>query len=93
MSENPTFDTVEMLYTLLNRKTSTAVSLSERLNQVAEWYIRENGEESTARIPVTEYFAPRSLDFKHGNYVVMDGVYHSYLFIPSGRYRNRVPAG
>lgn len=93
MSENPTFDTVEMLYTLLNRKTSTTVSLSERLNQVAEWYIRENGEESTARIPVTEYFAPRSLDFKHGNYVVMDGVYHSYLFIPSGRYRNRVPAG
>lgn len=93
LSDNPTQDTVEMLYLLLNRKTSTTVPLSERLNKVAEWYIRENGEDSTARIPVSEYFAPESLDFRHGNYVVMDGVYHTYLFIPSARYRNRVPAG
>lgn len=93
ISDNPTQDTVEMLYLLLNRKTSTTVSLSQRLNQVAEWYIRENGEESTGRIPVAEYFAPESLDFRHGNYVIMDGVYHTYLFVPSARYRNRVPAG
>ena len=93
ISDNPTQDTVEMLYLLLNRKTSTTVSLSQRLNQVAAWYIRENGEESTGRIPVAEYFAPESLDFRHGNYVIMDGVYHTYLFVPSARYRNRVPAG
>ena len=42
-SDNPTQDMVEMLYLLLNRKTSATVSLSQRLNQVAEWYPREWG--------------------------------------------------
>lgn len=95
MSENPTFDTVEMLYTLLNRKTSTTVSLSERLNQVAEWYIRENGEESTARIPVTEYFAPRRLDFKHGKeengdlYIYGHNMKNGTMFAMLFRYQNK----
>ena len=93
LSENPTEDTAEMLYILLNRKSSTTEPFSERLNQVVNWYLRENGEESTGRIPVTELFAPKTLDFRHGSYNVMDGVYHSYLFIPTGRYRTRVPTG
>ena len=29
----------------------------------------------------------------HDKYVIVDGVYHAYLYIPSGRYRSRVPAG
>lgn len=93
LSENPTEETAEIFYLLLNRKTSTRTSFSDRLNEVVAWHIRENGEESAARIPITEMFAPRELDFRHGNYVVIDGVYHTYLFVPSGRYRNRVPAG
>ena len=93
LSENPTEETAEIFYLLLNRKTSTRTSFSDRLNEVVAWYIRENGEESAARIPITETFAPRELDFRHGNYVVIDGMYHTYLFVPSGRYRNRVPAG
>lgn len=93
LSENPTEETAEIFYLLLNRKSSTRTSFSERLNEVVAWHIRENGEESAARIPITEMFAPRELDFRHGNYVVIDGVYHTYLFVPSGRYRNRVPAG
>ena len=93
LSENPTVETAELLYTLLNRKSSQTVGFGERLNQVAEWYFRENGEESVGRIPIGECVAPKEMDFRHGNYVVLDGVYHSYLFIPSGRYRFRVPAG
>ena len=104
LSENPTEETAEIFYLLLNRKTSTRTSFSDRLNEVVTWHIRENGEESaapisltemvdSARIPITEMFAPRELDFRHGNYVVIDGLYHTYLFVPSGRYRNRVPAG
>ena len=91
--ENATEGTAELLYTLLNRRTSQTESFSKRLNAVADWYIRENGAGSVERIPVTEFFAPKELDFRHGSYVVLDGVYHTYLFIPSGRYRFRVPAG
>ena len=25
--------------------------------------------------------------------MILDGIYHAYLYIPSGRYRSRVPAG
>ena len=93
LSENPTEETAQMLYLLLNRKSSTVMSFSQRLNQVVDFYIRENGEESVGRIPITEFIAPRELDFRHGTYVKMDGVCHSYLFIPSARYRMQVPAG
>ena len=93
LPENPTEAAGEILYMLLNRTTSTSVSFSDRLNEVVSWYIRENGMESTGHIPITEFLAPKVLDFRHGSYVCMDGVYHTYLFIPSGRYRGRVPAG
>ncbi|MBR5501452.1 MAG: hypothetical protein IKV55_00310, partial [Oscillospiraceae bacterium] len=33
---------------------------------------------------------PKYMDFTHGNYVRMDGVYHSYLLIPSSGYRTHV---
>ena len=93
LSENPTVETAELLYTLLNRKSSQTVGFGERLNQVVDWYFRENGEESVGRISIGECVAPKEMDFRCGNYVVLDGVYHAYLFIPSGRYRLRVPAG
>ena len=93
LADNPTLETAEILYLLLNRRTATAKTFADRLNEVAVWYIRENGEESAGRIPLRDAVAPVALDFTHGSYVVIDGVYHTYLFIPSGRYRMQVPAG
>lgn len=90
--EHDTQACVEVLYHILNRRTSTMKTLNQHMNEVVAWYIRENGEESVENIPITEFFAPESIDFKHGNYIVMDGVYHTYLFIPSAGYRSRVPA-
>ncbi|MFR8530640.1 MAG: VirB4 family type IV secretion system protein [Anaeromassilibacillus sp.] len=45
------------------------------------------------RIPVSEFFAPDSIDFTHGRYIQIDGVYYSYLLIPSAGYKSQVPAG
>ncbi|MCL2816541.1 MAG: ATP-binding protein, partial [Oscillospiraceae bacterium] len=47
----------------------------------------------TDAIPANEFFAPESIDFTHGHYVKMDGVYHSYLLVPSNGYKTQVPAG
>lgn len=93
LSENPTQEAAEIIYMLLNRRTSATETFAERLNQVADWYIRENGEDSVERIPFAEFLAPKTLDYRHGSFITMDGVYHTYLFIPSARYRSRVPAG
>lgn len=91
--ENESRFCVELFYQLLNRRTSVTVPFSERIKMVTQWYQEENGKESLPYIPVTELFAPKTLDFKHRNCVVFDGVYHTYLYIPSGKYRMRVPAG
>lgn len=91
--ENETRFCADVLYQLLNRRTSVSKSLSDRIREVTDWYRRENGEESLSSIPVTEFFSPRGLDFTHWNCVAADGVYHTYLYIPSGKYRQRVSAG
>ena len=91
--ENDTRFLVDVLYQILNRRTSTYESLEERIQQVVEYYRRENGEDSIRHIPVTELVAPKSIDFTHPNFVVMDGLYYSYLMIPSHKYRTKVPAG
>lgn len=91
--ENETRFSVDILYQMLNRRTSVLKPLSDKIQEVKQWYMRENGEDSLSLIPVAELIAPREIDFRHRNYIVMDGVYHTYLFIPSGKYRSKVPAG
>lgn len=91
--KNETRFCVEVFYQLLNRDTSLKESLDERIKKVRNHYILENGKESVAKIPVTELVAPDTINFKSYKYVILDGVYHAYLYIPSGRYRSKVPAG
>lgn len=91
--KNETRFCVEVFYQLLNRKTSLKESLDDRIKKVRTHYLEENGPGSLRKIPVTELIAPETLDFRSWKYVVLDGVYHSYLYIPSSKYRTRVPAG
>ncbi len=91
--ENETHFLVDVFYQILNRRTSTYETLEERIRKVMEHYRLENGEDSIRHIPVTELVAPGSMDFSHRNYLVMDGLYYTYLMIPSHKYRTRVPAG
>ena len=44
-------------------------------------------------IPAVEFFAPKSIDFTHGHYICIDGLYYAYLMVPSDGYRSQVPAG
>lgn len=83
--------TANALYNLLNRKTSAAKPLSARAAWVVSKYAAERPDIET--IPCTEFFAPETIDFKHGNYIEMDGVFHAYLLIPSNGYKQRVSAG
>ena len=91
--ENETRFIVDTFYQILNRQTSLRETLDERIQKVRGYYLEENGKESIRQIPVTELFAPETIEFKNWNYVVIDGIYHTYLFIPSQKYRTRVPAG
>lgn len=89
--ENEDEFTVDVLYNILCRQTSSDIPLSQRVQDIVSGYIAAG--KSTDNIPCTEFFAPAKLDFTHGKYICIDGLYHSYLLIPSYGYKSRVPAG
>lgn len=91
--DNPDEMAAEIFYSVLNRRTSVAKSLQVRINEVIGQYINADRRDDLDHLPATEFIAPESIDFTHGNYIVMDGVYHTYLLISSGGYRSQVYAG
>ena len=84
---------VEILYELLNRKTSAEKPLSVHSSEVIARHLFKEGEDAAGRIPAADFFAPSSLDFRHAHYVMIDGTYYAYLLIPSSGYKPRVAAG
>ena len=56
--------------------------------------IMESGrEQEVDNIHINEFIAPESLDFKHSNYVLVNGIYHSYLLVPCDGYKAKVMPG
>ncbi len=89
--ENEDEFTVDVLYNILCRQESSSVPLPTRVENIVSKYV-ERGK-NTDTIPCTEFFAPKTIDFTHAKYICIDGLYHSYLLIPSNGYKSRVPAG
>lgn len=91
--ENENEFTTDVLYNLLNRKTSNEKPLSIRINEVIGKYIANGNPHDIDAIPATELFVPENIDFTHGHYIKIDGVYHAYMLVPSSGYKAQVPAG
>lgn len=85
--------TTDVLYTLLNRTLCTEKPLPARINEVLSRYMSENRMEELDHIRTNEFIAPKDLNFKHSNYVLVNGVYHTYLIVPSDGYKNKVVPG
>ena len=83
----------EVLYSILNRKSSLEKPLSVQVNEIIGQYVNAGRHEDLDHIPATEFMAPERIDYTHINYVVMDGVFHTYLLIPGRGYRPQVCAG
>ena len=91
--ENEDEFTVDVLYNLLCRNESAVKPLSVRAQEVVAQYMEHGRESEINHIPAAEFAAPRSIDFSHGRYICMDGLYYAYLLIPSDGYKAQVPAG
>ena len=81
----------EVLYSVLCRQTSNILPLQKRIPQVIAEYAAAG--KNISDIPCTEFIAPKSIDFTRGRFVCVDGLYQSYLLIPSHGYRSEVMAG
>lgn len=91
MPENEDEFTVDVLYNILCRQSSADIPLAHRVQDIVSKYVAAGKDTDT--IPCTEFFAPKRLDFTHGKYICIDGLYHSYLLIPSLGYKSHVSAG
>ena len=78
----------DVLYNILNRRTSAVKPLPTRVNDVLEKH-----KDNTENIPVVDFINPDKIDLSNARYVIIDGVYHAYLMIPSHGYRSQVAAG
>ena len=85
--------TVDVLYNLLCRRESAVKPLSEKAKEIVAQYIEKGREHDIEHFPATEFAAPQSIDFTHGRYLCMDGLYYAYLLVPSDGYKTQVPAG
>lgn len=83
----------EVFYSIFNRHSSQLKPLSTRISEIISKKMLDGGEDQTGDIPICEMVAPASIDFSHGHYVLIDGLYHAFLVIPSTGYKSRVAAG
>ena len=81
----------DVLYNLLCRNESAVKPLPIRVKEIAaQRFVKGMSIED---IPVGEFFSPRNIDFMHGRYICIDGLYYAYLLVPSDGYKTKVPAG
>lgn len=81
---------LEILYTIFNRSTCEVKTVEQRIRELQS---ARRDADITMPVSLKSVFAPDSIDLTHGSYVVMDGVYHAYLIVPSDGYNPRVVAG
>lgn len=83
--------TVDVLYNLLCRNESAVTPLPSKVKEVAAQRFLANMD--FEEIPAADFFSPKEIDFTHGRYIRIDGLYYAYLLVPSDGYRSQVPAG
>lgn len=88
--------TAEILYTFFNRKTATDQSFTVRVEDTIMRVMKEKnlvfGVDEVPNIPIVEFIQPDEIDLMHPNYVVMDGMYYSFLYIKGDGYPQTVRA-
>ena len=83
--------TAEVLYHILCRRDSNEHPFTHKVQKVIEEYIAAG--RPIDNIPINEFFAPDEIDFTHGRFICIDGVYYAYLLVPSDGFKPQVAAG
>ena len=85
-------DVAELLYTLLNRKTSQTKPFSERAEEVYRRYYQKQ-QKRNINIPPTDYISPNKITYLNSKYTTCDDVYYRFLYIPATGYNTWVYHG
>ena len=95
--DDPDEATAEILYMFFNRRSCIEEPFSTRVERVViDTMAAKNkviGIDEVPHIRFAHFIAPRGIDLKHHNYVIMDGLYYTFLYIKGDGYPSRVRAG
>ena len=95
--KDPDEATAEILYMFFNRRSCVDEPFSSRVNRVVvDTMVAKDkviGVDPIPPIRMAHFLSPRGIDLTHHNYVVMDGLYYSFLFIKGNGYPGMVRAG
>lgn len=95
--KDPDEAVAEILYMFFNRRSCVEEPFSSRVNRVVVDTMAARkkviGVDPVPPIRMAHFLAPRGIDLTHYNYIIMDGLYYSILYIRGNGYPNRVRAG
>ena len=96
-SKDPDEATAEILYMFFNRRSCVEEPFHSRVDRIVlDTMAAKNkviGIDPVPHIRMAHFIAPRGIDLTHRNYIIMDGLYYSFLYIKGNGYPNKVRAG
>ncbi len=95
--ENEDEAIAEILYMYFNRRSCTDEPFKDRVHRVMLDRMKIQGKifgvDDLPEIPAVDFFAPRGINLTKSTYIIMDGVYYSFLYVKSNGYPTNVSAG
>ncbi len=95
--KDPDEATAEILYMFFNRRSCVEEPFHSRVDRIVlDTMAAKNkviGVDPIPHIRMAHFIAPRGIDLMHRNYIIMDGLYYSFLYIKGNGYPNKVRAG
>jgi len=88
--------TAEILYMYFNRRSCTDEPFADRVQRIILDRMKLEGKtlgiDPVPEIPITDFIAPRGIDLTKSSYVIMDGLYYTFLYIKADGFPSRVRA-
>ena len=95
--KDPDEATAEILYMFFNRRSCVEEPFHSRVDRIVlDTMAAKNkviGIDPIPHIRMAHFIAPRGIDLTYRNYIIMDGLYYSFLYIKGNGYPNKVRAG
>ena len=94
--QNEDETTAEILYMYFNRRSCTDEPFADRVQRIILDRMKLEGKtlgiDPVPEIPITDFIAPRGIDLTKSSYIIMDGLYYTFLYIKADGFPSRVRA-
>ena len=94
---DPDEATAEILYMYFNRRSCTDEPFADRVQRIVLDRMKMQGKtlgvDPIPDIPILDFISPRGIDLTKSTYVIMDGLYYSFLYVKADGYPGSVRAG